>query len=67
MRMTRDRLLHDISHMTDSKSEREPNDPQKFSKKELLAIHSFISLSNALISQLRQRARQLERLCSADR
>lgn len=67
MRITRDQLLYDISHMTDSKSERELNDVQKFSKKELLAIHSFISLNNALIGQLRQRTRQLERLCRADR
>lgn len=65
--MTRDRLLYEISHMTDTSSERVANDVQKFSKRELLAIHSYIALTDALVNQMRERLRQLERSCSVDR
>ena len=60
-------MLTDIAHMTDSTSTRVREDPEKFSKKELLAIHSYITLNDALVSQLRERTRQLERICRVDR
>ena len=65
MKLSREDLLIEIAAKVGLP--REEGNDRKFTKRELVAIHNYLVQTTALLGEVRDRVRQLERTHRADR